>query len=238
MKRLDFLHKARTKHGYKYDYVNLPDSLILNDTISIIYDGITYTQKVSKHLMGRCPEKNTQKKKNEEFISEAKKVWGNKYDYSITEYKGALKNIDVIFEGVKYTQRASSHLEGMSPEFRKNEESILREKIRNGDEYGKNEIEEFLIKYKVKYIRRYQIKTLEFDFYLPSHRFCIDFKGRQHFEPITELGGLETYNKILKDDNKKETYCEDNYIDFLIIKHTEFNNIYKILWDNLKEKLN
>lgn len=234
MKKFDFLEKARNIHGYKYDYINLPDKLTLNDIINLMYGGEIYTQRVSKHLMGRCPEKGIKRKTTEEFIKEAKEIWNDKYDYSLTEYTGALNDIKVIYDGIIYEQRASSHLEGMAPEFRKNENSILKNIIRKGDENGKDEIEEFLIKYKLDYNRRYQIQTLEFDFFLPTIRKCIDFRGRHHYEPIDELGGYSTLDKIIEDNKIKESFCEDNYIDLIIIKYNDFDNIYQILWDNLK----
>lgn len=238
MTKLDFLDKARNIHGYKYNYINLPDKLTLNDSIKLTYNGDSYIQRVSKHLMGRCPEKGIKRKTTEDFIKEAKEIWGDKYDYSLTEYTGALNDIKVIYDGVVYNQRASSHLEGMAPEFRKNEDSLLKDIIRKGDETGKDEIEEFLIKYKIEYIRRYQVGTLEFDFYLTSNRVFIEFKGRHHYEPIIELGGIKTLNKIINDDKLKESYCEDNYIDLISIKYNDFDNIYQILWENLKKYIN
>ena len=93
MTRIEFLEKAHNQHGYKYKYIDLSDKLILSDRIIIEYNNVKYEQRVSKHLMGKCPEKNTPPKTTEQFISESKEVWGNKYDYSLTEYKGALEKI-------------------------------------------------------------------------------------------------------------------------------------------------
>jgi hypothetical protein len=42
---------------------------------------------VVKHLIGRCPEKNTPIKTTKEFILESKEIWGSKYDYSLVVYK-------------------------------------------------------------------------------------------------------------------------------------------------------
>ena len=64
MKKSNFLEKARNKHGYKYKYLNLSDKITLKDKLDINYDGELYTQTVSKHLMGRCPEKSIAKKNN------------------------------------------------------------------------------------------------------------------------------------------------------------------------------
>ena len=234
MKKSNFLEKARDIHGYKYKYLNLSDKITLRDKLDIEYNGELYKQTVSKHLMGRCPEKLTSKKTTSEFIYESKLLWGDKYDYSITEYTGALNNIKVIYDGIVYEQRAKSHLEGMSPEFRKTDESRLKDIIRNGNEFGKNEIESFLKKYNIDYKRKYQIGEIEFDFYLTSKRTCIEFDGRHHFEPIDEFGGTETLDKIREIDKIKKNYCEDNYINLIRIKYDQIDDIYKILWGNLK----
>lgn len=234
MKKLEFLEKARNTHGYKYDYIDLPDKFTLNDKIKVEFNGERYLQSCSKHLMGRCPEKSIKRKTLEDFILEAKKVWKDKYDYSLTEYTGALNYIKVIYNGIVYEQRANSHIDGMAPEFRKNDESILKELIINGDDYGNKEIEDFLKKYKLNYIKDYQISTVQFYFLLPDIRYIIEFDGRHHFEPIESIGGLETLNKIKSYDKIKNDYCEENYINTIRIRYEQIDDIYQILYDNFK----
>ena len=92
MRKLEFLEKARNTHGYKYNYLNLSDKVTLNDRIEIEYNGDIYTQSISKHLMGRCPEKSIKRKTAEDFILEAKEIWKDKYDYSLVEYKDCKSN--------------------------------------------------------------------------------------------------------------------------------------------------
>ena len=86
--------------------------------------------------MGRCPEKSIKRKTTEDFILESKEIWKDKYDYSLTEYTGALNNIKIVYNGIIYEQRASSHLLGLAPEFRSNEESLLRDKVNQYDKEG------------------------------------------------------------------------------------------------------
>lgn len=221
MRRLEFLEKARNIHGYKYNYLNLSDKITLNDKIEVEYNGEIYNQSVSKHLMGRCPEKNIKRKTTEEFISEAKQIWGDKYDYSLTEYTGALNNIKVIYNGIVYEQRASSHLQGLSAEFRSNEHSQLMDRISKSDRIGKNEIKEFLEKYKIDYEVDKNLDNNIFQFYIPSKRMVIEYIGTEHYL-ISDI------------DINKEEYCEDNYIDLIRIKYDQIDNIYQILWDNFK----
>ena len=221
MKRLEFLEKARNTHGYKYNYLNLSDKVTLNDRIEIEYNGEIYTQSISKHLMGRCPENSIKRKTTEDFILESKEIWKDKYDYSLTEYTGALNNIKIIYKGIIYEQRASSHLLGLAPEFRSNEESLLRDKVSQSDNEGIKEIKEFLDKYQIEYEMNKNLDNNLFQFYVPNKRTIIEFLSKEHY--------------LIKDIDKiKKDYCEDNYIDSIRIRHNQFYDIYQILWENLK----
>ena len=221
MKRLEFLEKARNTHGYKYNYLNLSDKVTLTDRIDIEYDGEIYRQSISKHLMGRCPEKSIKRKTTEDFILEAKEIWKDKYDYSLTEYTGALNNIKIVYNGIVYEQRASSHLLGLAPEFRSNEESLLRDKVNQYDKEGINDIKDFLDKYQIEYEMNKNLDNNIFQFYLPNRRTIIEYLSKEHY--------------LIKDIDKiKKDYYEDNYIDSIRIRYNQFGDIYKILWENLK----
>ena len=220
MRRLEFLEKARNIHGYKYNYLNLSEKVTLNDRVEIEYNGEIYMQSISKHLMGRCPEKSIKRKTNEEFIIESKKIWTDKYDYSLTEYTGALNNIKIVYNGIIYEQRASSHLLGLAPEFRSNEESLLRDKVSQSDKEGIKEIKEFLDKYQIEYEIDKNLDNNIFQFYIPNKRTSIEYLSKEHYL-IKEL------------DKRKEDYCEDNYIDLIRIGYNQFDDIYRILWENL-----
>ena len=224
MKRLEFLEKARNTHGYKYNYLNLSEKVTLNDRIEIEYNGEIYTQSISKHLMGRCPEKSIKRKTTEDFILESKVIWKDKYDYSLTEYTGALNNIKIIYNGIIYEQRASSHLLGLAPEFRSNEESLLRDKVNQSDKEGINDIKNFLDKYQIEYEIDKNLDNIIFQFYLPNKIIIIEYLSKDHYL-IKEL------------DKTKEDYCEDNYINLIRIRYDQIDDIYKILYDNLKNHI-
>lgn len=220
MRKLEFLEKARNTHGYKYNYLNLSEKVTLNDRIDIEYNGEIYSQSISKHLMGRCPEKSIKRKTTEDFISESKEIWKDKYDYSLTEYNGALNNIKIIYNGIVYEQRASSHLLGLAPEFRSNEESLLRDKVNHYDKEGINDIKEFLDKYQVEYEMNKNLDNIIFQFYLPNKRTIIEYLSKEHY--------------LIKDIDKiKKDYYEDNYLNSIRIRYNQFDDIYKILWENL-----
>jgi very-short-patch-repair endonuclease len=233
MTKYNFLEKAKNIHGYKYNYLDIPNKIKLSDKISIEFNGLIFTQSVSKHLAGKCPEKKVNRKTNAEFIIECKKVWGNKYDYSLVDYKGSLENIKIIYNSITYEQRASSHLNGMSPEFRKTEESIIQNNILSSESIGENEISKFLDKFKIVFTKKYKLGNIEYDFYIPSMRTSVEFDGIQHFQPVDHLGGLQAYELLRVNDKIKSDYCEREYINLIRIRYDQIENIYQILWDNL-----
>jgi hypothetical protein len=137
MTKEDFLSRARELHGYKYNYPNLNDKVLSNDYVDIEYNGVIYRQKVVKHiLLGRCPEKNTPIKTTEQFISEAKLIWFDKYDYSLVEYKGSLKKVKIIYKGIIFEQVPASHLKGQCCEKILNQENFILKSIeKHGNRY-------------------------------------------------------------------------------------------------------
>ena len=348
MTKQEFLERARDKFGYKYQYPNLPDKILSNQDIDVLYNGTLYKQKVVKHiLLGRCPEKNTPSKTTESFINEAKLLWGNdKYDYSLVEYKGALKKVKILYNGVIFEQVANSHISGMAPEIFMNQESFIK---RAKEKWGENKYDYSLVKYIhckskikiiykgkiyeqtpvqhlnaapenihlsvkktteqfitesnqihdfkynysktnyiknqtkvtitcpihgdfeqrplshtqgsgclycneshgekeiVKILKSYKINfdrqkkfpdcknvfELPFDFYIPSLRLCIEFDGKQHYEPSEHFGGQKAFEKLKINDKIKNDYCEENYINLIRIKYNEIDNIEKILKGSL-----
>lgn len=82
-------------------------------------------------------------------------------------------------------------------------------------------------------------RKLPFDFYISSLNICIEYDGIQHFEPTT-FGGVKCYDEAVEQfkqckqrDEIKNKYCENNGIKLIRIPYTEFDNIEKILSENL-----
>lgn len=221
MTKSQFIEKSRNIHGYKYKYPSLKEKVTLKDKIEIILDNQLYVQSVSKHLMGKCPEKKIQIKTNQNFIEESKNIWGEKYNYSLVDYTGSLNEIKIILDGFIYSQRASSHLRGIAPEYRKSKDHL---NLEISDEIGKKEIEDFLTKYKIKFEKNRRMSHYNFQFYLPEFRTIIEYQSNLHFR-------LEN---IIDWDNRKSEYCEENYINLIRIKFDQINIIWEILWTNLK----
>ena len=235
-----FIEKSNLIHKNKYNY-SLVEWKTVDDKVKIICNecGNVFEQVAYQHLVGHgCPNcatnKNSSKRRltQDEFLKRAKEVHGDKYDYSITEYKGRNKKIKIICKNCNkiFEQNAGNHLCGRGcPNCRA---SIGEEIIKNYLE--KNNIAFTKQKtYKELFTKKANCK-LKYDFYLPEYNLLIEYNGRQHYEWV------KTFNKTYKDllysrhrDWLKRKYARDNNINFLAIPYWELDNIEKILIDEI-----
>jgi len=113
-----FIANAREIHGDKYDYskVNYVDSK--TKVCIICHEHGEFWQTPNKHLQGQgCPEcgKLINKKcfTTKDFIKRAKKIYGDRYDYSKVEYKKAIEKVCIICpEHGEFWITPHNHLEG------------------------------------------------------------------------------------------------------------------------------
>ena len=61
---------------------------------------------------------------------------------------------------------------------------------------------------------------LPFDFYLPDYNLCIEYDGKQHYEPVNLFGGMDGFIKRQKNDNIKNQYCLLHDIGLVRIPYT------------------
>jgi len=215
MTKEEFLEKAREKHGYKYNYPKLKNKVLSNDNIEIEYDGVVYTQKVVKHiLLGRCPEKNTLLKTTDSFIKESKLIHGDKYDYSLVDYKGSLSHVKIIYEGIIFDQIASSHIKGYSPELKYNRDFFIKKSIDKwGDKYDYSLIGENTINGKVKIIH----KETGIIYYQSTH-------GHLKCAP-EKIQRRSNTEEFIKKSNK----VHDFKYDYSLVNYTISSNKVKII---------
>lgn len=109
----EFIQKSKLIHGDKYDY-SLVEYICSKTKIKIIYEGCIYEQTPNHHLKGKCPEKRINKLKDSStFISDSKKIHGDKYEYSLVHYMGCYEPVMIIcLEHGEFKQRPDSHLNG------------------------------------------------------------------------------------------------------------------------------
>ena len=93
----DFIARAKEVHGDKYDYSNVVYKNANDKVIIICPEHGEFLCKPSKHLSGRgCPKCAGKYKTTEDFVEQAKKVHGDKYDYSKIEYINCDTKITVV----------------------------------------------------------------------------------------------------------------------------------------------
>ena len=107
--------------------------------------------------------------------------------------------------------------------------------ICKGNSKGELKIREFLSKNNVEFIQQKRfddcayINPLPFDFYIEKLNTCIEYDGKQHFEPIEIFGGNREFTLTKIRDNIKTEYCLNNNIKLIRIPYWEYNNIEQIL---------
>lgn len=82
---------------------------------------------------------------------------------------------------------------------------------------------------------------LPFDFYLPDYNVCIEFQGKQHYEPVRYWNGDDiSYQKALdnfslqqKRDNIKKQFCQENDIKLVEISYKDYKKIEEILQEEI-----
>lgn len=98
MTKEEFIKKAFSIHGSKYDYTKVEYTNNKTKVEIICPQHGIYRQKPNAHLMGNgCPSCAKNKKKNtSEYIEEAKKIHNNRYIYSKVEYVNNKNKICII----------------------------------------------------------------------------------------------------------------------------------------------
>ena len=198
-----FIEKAIKVHGDKYDYSKV--EYVNNKTkICIICPKHgEFWQKPSSHLSGNgcnlCAIDRLIIKKTlttEQFIEKARKVHGDKYDYSKVEYKGALEKVCVICpKHGEFWQTPNAHIH-------------LKEGCSSCNEsHLEREIKLFLQEKNIKFEQQKRFEWLgkqSLDFYLPEYNIAIECQGIQHFSAhsYSRYKTRNLKNQILLDECK------------------------------------
>lgn len=114
MTKQEFIEKAKKIHGDQYDYSKVELTKSSDKVIIICPKHGEFVQQANSHLQGRgCAKCHGKKFCLEDFIEKAKKVWGDKYDYSEVEYTGSNNKVKIICpEHGPFWQTVSNHLKG------------------------------------------------------------------------------------------------------------------------------
>ena len=223
-----FIARAEKIHHGKYDYssVRYVNNHTLVDIICPTHG--QFSQIPSAHLSGegccKCAlEKSTKANlcTREEFINKAKKMHGERYDYSKLVYRGNSQRVEIICrQHGSFLQFPYCHISG---------NGCPRCKESRGERLVAKELDMRNIKYESQ--KRFpglrNKLPLAFDFYLPDKNIVIEYNGQQHYVAVKLWGGVEQLNKTQERDKIKRDYCLKNGIQLIEIKYDE----------NIEEKL-
>jgi hypothetical protein len=114
----EFIIKSNEKHNNKYDYSKVNYINSKNKILIICKEHGEFIQSPDHHLQGQgckiCGEIRTQNFKysnTNQFIEKSKNIYGNKYDYSKTEYINSHTNIIIICkEHGEFYIRPNNHI--------------------------------------------------------------------------------------------------------------------------------
>lgn len=225
----EFLNKAVSIHGDKYDY-HLVEYIHSGSKVKIICPihgifeqapnthlnghGCVYCQKeiAISNLLSKNKDKN--KKSKEEFISKALKLHGNYYNYSQVDYRTAVQKVKILcpLHG-SFEMRPDHHLlSGTCPEC---------SSTSAGEKYIKAYLEEMKIPFETQktFPECKYIKVLRFDFWIPSLNLLIEYDGTQHFKPIGYFGGEKAFKQLQIRDQIKNKFCSEKQIRLLRISY-------------------
>ena len=110
----EFIEKSKQIHGNKYDYSKVEYVNNKTKVCIICPEHGEFWQIPSNHLRNRgCPKCAGKNKTTKEFVKEAKKIHGDKYDYSKVEYHKNFEKVCIIcpIHG-EFWQTPSNHLYG------------------------------------------------------------------------------------------------------------------------------
>ena len=159
---------------------------------------------------------------NGKFIEKAKKIHGDKYDYSKIQYMSTHKQICIICpDHGEFWQTPANHLKGEGCPLCK--QSKLE-----------NTIHLFLKENHLNFIPQKKFKWLgrqSLDFYLPDYNIAIECQGIQHFETVPFFKN----NNIFRLDNKKQKLCEKHGVKILYYSELNVDYPYEVITN--KEKL-
>lgn len=239
--RLDneaFIERARKVHHNKYDYSRV--EYTNNSTKICIVCPVhgEFWQIPNDHLRGEgCPKcANSKLRKmysstKDEFIEKARRIHGDKYDYSKVEYINSTTKINIICpEHGEFLCTPANHLRNRGCPVCSVSKHVYEQRIYD-----------FLLTifHTEDVVREYKNRDIfgmkSLDFYIPKYKLAIEHQGSQHFIPNEYYGGDGKFMKMCQNDIDKYNECVSNDITILYFsyeRHTIPDNYFaKVYWD-------
>jgi hypothetical protein len=226
----EFIKNAKNIHGDKYDYSkveykNKKTPVLIGCPIHGYFSQTPrhhVNQKQGCKKCGRISTSIIQRKDYHEFINNAKKIHGDKYDYSKVEYKN--KKTPVLI---------GCPIHGYFSQLPRNHVNQKQGCPSCNESKGEKFIADFLKNVEINFERQRKFidctntikgrycKKLPFDFYIPNQNTCIEYDGKHHYFPIY---GEKEFEKTKINDLLKTNYCKEKGIKLIRLPYTMSND--------------
>ena len=228
----EFIEKAkRVFPGDKYTYMKVDYYNNRKKVIVTCKDHGDFLTKPNDFLHGHgCPvcryisAHDKTRKTTEQFIFDARKIHGGKYDYSKVNYVGAHQKVCIICpEHGEFWQEPNVHLKGYGcPKCSQSHLETSIQKLLTENNIG--------FEYEKQFDWLKNTLPMSIDFYLPELKVGIECQGLQHFRPIEWFGGIEAFNSCVARDVLKNKLCTENGLSLLYYTNETYdtdNDLYR-----------
>ena len=222
-----FIEKAKIVHDNKFNYekstfVNVKTKIIITCPVHGDFEQIP-----SEHLSGYGCKKcgNNTKYSTEEFVSKAREIHGNKYDYREVIYESSTNKIKIEcpFHGF-FEQRPTNHLNG---------QGCPKCNLPKGEQRIINHLEKLNLSYVTQFTFEdcVHIKPLPFDFAVTkdSVKYLIEFHGEQHYESVNYGKNKTDLDYRKRMDKIKMEYASSKNIPILEIPYTAIDRVEELV---------
>lgn len=217
-----FPSEAAKVHGDRYDYSKVKYKGSNVKVCIICPEHGEFWQTPREHLKGAtCPKcsKFHGGFTLESFITKAREVHGDRYDYGKAKYKNTVSKVEIICkEHGSFWQVAGQHLRGAGCPV-------------CGYSHGERRMSKWLIEHDVDFVPQQSFPglvgvrgcPLRFDFYLPKYKLCIEVDGPQHYEWIPGMMTKEAFLDLQEHDRRKAVYCASHGLQLIRVKISDFD---------------
>lgn len=215
----EFITQARQIHGDKYDYTETKYASVKKPLTIICKQHGPFEQTPDSHINSKagCPECDPYAYLNQaKFIAKARKIHGDKYDYSKTIFIHNTKYVTIgcqIHGDFEQAPRHHISSEAGCPYCHESK--------------GEEKIKRILDENMIEYVRQKtfaacrDVNVLRFDFYLPGLEVFIERDGIQHEQAIEFFGGEEKLRDTQKKDRIKDDFARKTGRLMWRVKHNE-----------------
>ena len=208
----EFINRSKEIHGDKYDYSKVTFNKVTDKVKIICPIHGEFDQVARQHYRGQgCPkcavEERAIKKSDttESFIEKAKKIYGDKYDYSKVNYIDSLTNVTIICsKHGEFEKRPDGFLQGHGC-------PICGKLL--GDEKNTMSKEVFVEKMKNLYGNKYDYSNIEYVNSKTKITLVCSEHGEFKRTPYKLLKGYDCQKCIKNETIKKRTKTLEQFVD-------------------------